>query len=40
MRCPKMQEADVTAGTPTPMVEIVVGEVTIRVVADVGQFIA
>jgi len=37
----KKQEADITAGTPTPMptpmVEIVVGEVTIRVGADVSE---
>lgn len=33
----KKQDADITAGTPTPMVEIVVGEVTIRVGADVSE---
>lgn len=33
----KKQEADIMAGTPTPMVEIVVGEVTIRVGPDVSE---
>ena len=37
----KKQEADITSGTltplPTPMVEIVVGKVTIRVGADVSE---
>nr|WP_284040729.1 transposase [Phaeovulum sp. NW3] len=33
----KKQDADITSGTPTPMVEIVVGEVLIRVGADVSE---
>jgi transposase len=33
----KKQEADISAVMPTPMVEIVVGEVLIRVGADVSE---
>ena len=33
----KKQEADISAVTPTPMVEIVVGEVTIRVRPDLSE---
>jgi len=33
----KKQDADITAGTPTPMVEIVFGEVLIRVSPDVSE---
>lgn len=33
----KKQEVDIMAGTPTPIVEIVVGEVLIRVGSDVSE---
>ncbi len=35
----KKQEADITAGTPTPLVEIVVGEVLIRVGAELRRIL-